>query len=55
MRATDDETFRRIAQPHLNAGPTPGGVTLSAESRATVAGIEKTLVKAKRSSALSRW
>jgi hypothetical protein len=50
-RATDDESFRRTAQRHLDAGPTPGGVALSAESRATVAAIERTLAKPKRSSA----
>jgi hypothetical protein len=50
VRTTDDESFRRTAQRHLDAGPTPGGVALSAESRATVAAIEKTLAKPKRSS-----
>jgi hypothetical protein len=53
-RAADDETFRMNAQSHLDAGPTPGGVALSTESRATIAEIEKTLAKTKRNSALSR-
>jgi hypothetical protein len=50
-RAADDETFRMNAQRHLDAGPTPGGVALSTESRATIAEIEKTLAKTKRNSA----
>ena len=54
LRASNDETFRKLTQRHMDAGPTPGGVALSAESRATVAAIEKTLTKTKRSSALSR-
>lgn len=47
VRAADDETFRRTAQRHLDAGPTSGGVALSAESRATIEAIEKTLQKTK--------
>ncbi len=43
LRASDDETFRKFAKRHMDAGLTPGGVTLSAESRATIAAIEKTL------------
>jgi hypothetical protein len=54
VRAADAETFRRIAQRHLGAGPTPSGIALSMESLATIAAIEKTLAKAKRNSALSR-
>jgi hypothetical protein len=54
VRGADDETFRRTAQRHLDAGPTPGGAALCAESRATIAAIEKTLGKTKRDSALTR-
>jgi hypothetical protein len=41
-----DETFRRIAQRHLDAAPTLCGATLSAESRGTIAAIETTLQQA---------
>jgi hypothetical protein len=43
LRVSDDETFRKFAKRHIDAALTPGGVALSAESRATVAAIEKTL------------
>jgi hypothetical protein len=49
-----DETFRRAAQRYLNAGPTPWGVVLSAESRTTIAAIEKTLGKTKLDRGLRR-
>jgi hypothetical protein len=48
LRAADDETFCKAAQRRLNAEPTPGGVALSAESRTTIAAIEKTLGKRNR-------
>ena len=44
-RSADDETFCKTAQRHLDAGPTPGGAILSAESRATIAAIERPLGK----------
>jgi hypothetical protein len=43
LRASDDETFRKFAKRRMDAGLTPGGVALSAESRATIAAIENTL------------
>jgi hypothetical protein len=45
--SANDEAFRRRAHRHLNAATTPGGVALSAESRATIAAIEETLPKLK--------
>jgi len=53
VRTDENETFRRIAEHHLGLGPTPGGTALSAESRATIAAIEKTLGKKKQASAQS--
>ena len=44
-RSADDETFCKTAQRHLDAGPTPSGAILSAESRATIAAIERPLGK----------
>jgi hypothetical protein len=53
-QAADHETFRRRAQRHLDAAPTPGASALSAASRARIAAIDEALRKTKRYSVLHR-
>ena len=45
LRMTDNETLHLIARRHLAAEPRSGGASLSEESRAAIAAIEKTLGK----------